>query len=229
MPKTVNVMDAARMTAPRSGETASRVRSYFGEAGPFSYSKVKAIIAPLLSGALPFKVATAGIEATKFEIARKCNLDVAKLVSSRAEFRNKTFYKLKRLIYTVDKDFSVGIRPETVAVVDGVPNLIFLQARKNPVPWAMDISFMKRVLSEVYEDYFDEARFWLIDTEADESGERQCKLVDLDSIPAMDEREFRRRIAALRQAWRLHLSTPVKRQPPKPKAPDERQGDLGLD
>lgn len=225
----VNVMDAARMTAARTGETASRVRSYFGEAGPFSYSKVKAIIAPLLSGEIPYEVATAGIKSTKFDIARKCNLDVAALVASRREFRGKTFYKLPRLTYTVDKDFTLGIRPETVAVVNGVPNLVFLQARKNPVPWALDISFMKRVLAEVYEDYFEEARFWLIDTEADDSGERKCKLVDLVKVDAMDEREFRRRIASLRQAWRLHLSSPTKRQPPKPKAPDDRQGDFGLD
>lgn len=222
-------MDAARMTASRTGETASRVRSYFGEAGPFSYSKVKAVIAPLLSGEIPYTVATAGIAATKFAIARKCNLDVAALIASRKEFRGKTFYKLKRINYTVDKDFAIGIRPETVAVVDGVPNLIFLQARKNPVPWALDISFMKRVLREIYEDYFDEARFWLIDTEADESGKRHCALIDLDKVDAMDEREFRRRIASLRQAWRLHLSAPSARQPPKPKAPDDRQGDLGLE
>lgn len=221
-------MDAARMTAPRTAETASRVRTYFGEAGPFSYSKVKAIAASLLSGELSYRVATAGIKAIKFDIARKCNLDVAALVASRKEFRGRTFYKIKRVSYTIDKDFAVGIRPEAVAVVDGVPNLIFLQARKNPVPWALDISFMNRVLAEVYEDYFDEARFWLIDTEANSDGERQCTLVELSAADAMNDREFRRRIASLRQAWRLHLTQPAVRRAPKPAQPDNRQGEFGL-
>ena len=228
MPKTVNVMDAARMTAPRSNETASRVRSYFGDAGPFSYAKVRALTAPLLAGELPFGVVTAGIEKVKFDLARKCNLDVAKLLAVRTEFHGRTFYQLKQLTYRIDKDFSVGIRPETVAVVDGVPNLIFLQARKTPTPWALNVRFMKRVLSEVYEDYFDQAKFWMVDTEAPVGGDRQCKLIDLSSEDAMVDREFRRRIASLRMAWRLHLLTPDKKAP-RPNQPDDRQRGFDLD
>ena len=216
------------MTASRTAETASRVRSYFGDAGPFSYAKVRALAAPLLSGELPYSVITAGIEKVKFDIARKCNLDVAALISSRTEFRGRTFYKLKRAQYSIDKDFTMAIRPEAVAVVDGVPNLIFLQPRKNPVPWALDISFMKRVLSEVYEDYFDEVNFWLIDTEAGSDGKRCCNLVNLAAVSAMDDREFGRRIASLRQAWRLHLNSPISKKRPSSDKNDERQGDLSL-
>lgn len=222
MPRIVNFMDAARMTAQTSRETALRVRQYFGDAGPFSYGKVRALTASLLGGELPFDVIIAGIEKVTFDLARKCNLDVAKLLNDCKEFRGKHFYRLKRVIYSVDRDFALGIRPETVAVVDGVPNLLFLQPRKNPVPWAFNPGFMRRLLEEVYADYFEDARFWLIDTEAADDGARELRLVDLQSVAAMSDREFRRRIASLRGAWRLHLKAPPAR-PGRKDRPDDRQ------
>lgn len=226
MARTVNVMDAARMTAATASETANRVSQYFGDAGPFSYGKVRALTAPLLNGELPYRVIIAGLEAIQFDLARRCNLDVAELLWSRMEFRGCTFYPLKQIAFTVDKDFSVGIRPETVAVVDGTPHLIFVQPRKTPTPWCLDARFMKRLLEEVYADYFDEARFFLIDTEALD-GARKCRLVNLEDVTAMDDREFTRRIASLRQAWRLHLSDP-RPQKDRKKRPDDRQSDFGI-
>ncbi len=222
MPRTVNFMDAARMTAQTSRETALRVSQYFGDAGPFSYGSVKKLTAALLSGTLPYHVIVAGLEKVTFELAEKCNLEVAKILFSCEQFRGSTFYPLKRLTYSIDQDFALGIRPETVAVVNGVPNLLFVQARKHPVPWAFNASFMRRLLQEVYEDYFDAARFWLVDTEADSNGERSLKLVDLQSVAPMSEREFGRRIAALRNAWRLHLTSPRPRKDRRD-GPDDRQ------
>ena len=153
MPRVVNFMDAARMTANTTRETAFRVSSYFGEAGPFSYGKVRALTGRLLSGDLPFHVLTAGIEKVAFELSRKCNLDVARLLYSCKAFRGRPSYQIKRISYSIDRDFALGIRPETVVVVDGVPNLIFLQPRKNPVPWAFNAPFMRRLLEEVFGDY----------------------------------------------------------------------------
>lgn len=228
MPRTVDVLDAARMTASTSRETTSRVSQYFGDAGPFSYGRVRGITSVLLAGTMPYAVATAGLEKIEFELARKCNLDVAKLVAGCTTFRGCTFYKLKKLIYSVDRDFALGLRPEAVAVVDGVPNLIFLQPRKNATPWAYSAAFMRRVLEEVYADYFDEFRIWLIDTEALEGEDRQLKLVDLQTVDAMPEREFTRRIASLRKAWRLHLTEPGARKE-RPGKPDDRQSDFGFD
>lgn len=224
MPRIVNFMDAARMTAQTSRETALRVRQYFGDAGPFSYSKVRVLTAPLLAGEIPFGAIVAGIERVTFDLARKCNLDVAKLLDECVEFRGKYFYRLKRSVYPIDRDFALGIRPETVAVVDGIPNLLFLQPRKNPVPWAFNPAFMRRLLEEVYEDYFEEARFWLMDAEAGEDGTRQLKLVDLQMVAAMSDREFRRRIASLRSAWRLHLKAPAPRGTGKDRPGDRQKG-----
>lgn len=212
MKRTVNFMDAARMTAQTSRETALRVQQYFGDAGPFSYAKVRALAGPLLCGDVPYHVLIAGIERVSFDLARKCNLDVAKLLHSCPDFRGRYFYKLPRAVYAIDRDFSLSIRPEAVVVVDGVPNLLFLQARKNPIPWAFNSAFMRRLLEEVYEDYFEEAQFWLIDTEAGADGLRELKLVDLQSVPPMHDREFVRRIASLRTAWRLHLKAPAQRK-----------------
>lgn len=42
--KTVDALDAARMTAVTSIETANRVKEYFGDAGPFSYQKVRKLL-----------------------------------------------------------------------------------------------------------------------------------------------------------------------------------------
>jgi hypothetical protein len=218
-------MDAARMTAQTSRETAVRVSQYFGEAGPFSYSRVRALTAALLAGDLPYRILISGIERIRFDLAKKCNLEVAKLLFACDQFRGRTFYRLTRALYAVDRDFSLGIRPEAVAVVNGIPNLIFLQPRKNPVPWAFNAPFMRRLLEEVYQDYFDEFRLWLVDTEADEQGERKLKLVDLQSVPPMTEREFIRRIASLRNAWRLHLSVPKIRKE-KIDRRDDGQGDF---
>jgi hypothetical protein len=143
-------------------------------------------------------------------------------------FRGRTFYKLKRLLYPVDRDFALGIRPETVAVVDGIPHLIFLQPRKNATPWPYSASFMRRVIEEVYSDYFEEVRFWLIDTEALASDDREMRLVNLQSVAPMSDREFTRRIASLRTAWRLHLSGP--RHPrDRPSKRDDRQPDFDFD
>lgn len=228
MPKIVNIMDASRMTASTSIETANRVRQYFGDAGPFSYGKVRALTPRLLAAELPFEVLTAGIASVTFNLARKCNMDVAHLLAEITEFRGCHFYNLKRLPFPIDKDFAIGIRPEAVAVVNGIPNLIFLQPRKTPTPWPLNLKFKKRVLDEVYADYFDDAKFWLVDTEAPPGGERDCVLVSLDEVEAMSDQEFTRRVAALRQAWRIHLSAerPKKRAPDKK---DDRQSDLGLE
>jgi hypothetical protein len=217
------------MTAVTSGETALRVSQYFGDSGPFSYQKVRSITSVLLSGELSYEVATAGIEKVKFDLARKCNLDVAELVAECENFRGENFYPLKRVLYSIDRNFAVSLRPETVASVNKVPNLIFLQPRKNATPWAYNASFLRKLLEESYiPDYFDEAKFWLVDTEADKDGERLLNLVDLQSVEPMLDREFRRRIAALRNAWRLHLSgDATKRKPPS--KPDDRQQDFGFD
>jgi len=208
------------MTATTSRETALRVSQYFGDAGPFSYGNVRKLTSVLLEGTLPYEVVVAGIKKIRFDLARKCNLDVAELVASCKHFREKTFYKLKKLIYSIDRDFALSVRPETVAVVDGVPNLIFLQPRKNATPWAYSAPFMRRVLEEVYGDYFDNFRLWLIDTEALEGEGRELELVDLQSVDQMADREFTRRVAALRKAWRLHLAHPRPRTD-RPRRPDE--------
>lgn len=225
----MDALDASRMTAVTSGETALRVSQYFGDSGPFSYQKVRSITSVLLSGELSYEVATAGIEKVKFDLARKCNLDVAELVAECENFRGENFYPLKRVLYSIDRNFAVSLRPETVASVNKVPNLIFLQPRKNATPWAYNASFLRKLLEESYiPDYFDEAKFWLVDTEADKDGERLLNLVDLQSVEPMLDREFRRRIAALRNAWRLHLSgDATKRKPPS--KPDDRQQDFGFD
>jgi hypothetical protein len=222
VPRTVDVLDAARMTASTSRETTLRVSKYFGDAGPFSYGRVRALTPVLLAGSMPYVIAVAGLEKVKFDLARKCNLDVARLVASCRAFQGRTFYKLKKLFYPIDRDFALGLRPEAVAVVDGVPNLIFLQPRKNATPWPYSAPFMRRVLEEVYGDYFEDFRLWLIDTEALSGDERELKLVDLQTVDAMGDREFTRRIAALRKAWRLHLSEPRARKD-RPGKQDDRQ------
>lgn len=224
----VNALDASRMTAPTSRETTSRVSQYFGDAGPFSYQKVRKLTPVLLSGAIDYGIATAGIQKIRFDLARNQNLDVAKLVSECDRFRGKDFYALSRIFYTIDRQFSVSMRPETVVSIDGVPNLIFLQPRKNPTPWAYNPRFLRRILDEAYiPDYYEIARYWLVDTEADENGNRHLKLVDLQAVTPMDDREFNRRIASLRGAWRLHLARRPK-SPRKPGKPDDRQQDLGF-
>lgn len=228
MRRTVDVLDASRMTAATSRETAHRVSQYFGDAGPFSYQKVRRLTAVLLEGTMPYAVAVAGIEKVKFELARRCNLDVAKLLTDCMQFRGRTFYKLKKLIYSIDQTFALSVRPETVAVVDGVPHLIFLQPRKNATPWAYSASFMRRVLEEIYGDYFEEFRLWLIDTEGLDGEGRELRVVDLQSALAMSDREFSRRIASLRAAWRLHLSSPRPKKD-RPEQPDDRQGGLDFD
>ena len=228
MARTVDLLDAARMTATTSRETAYRVSSYFGDAGPFSYGRVRRLTPVLLEGTMPYSVAVAGLEKIGFDLARKCNLDVAELVASCDAFRGKTFYRLKRLLYSVDRDFALGVRPETVAVVNGVPNLIFLQPRKTATPWPYSISFVRKILDEVYADYFEEARYWLIDTEALEGEDRQLRLVDLQFVPAMADADFRRRIASLRNAWRLHLKAPASKRD-RPGKKDDRQRRFDLD
>jgi hypothetical protein len=226
--RTVDILDASRMTAPTSRETSLRVSQYFGDAGPFSYQKVRRLTPVLLSGVMPYEVAVAGLEKIPFGIARKCNLDVAKLVAECVQFRDRTFYKLEKLTYSVDQNFSLSVRPETVAVVDGTPHLIFLQPRKNATPWAFNGSFIRRVLEEVYGDYFETFRLWLIDTEALNDKGRQLNVVDLQAVAAMSEREFTRRVAALRTAWRLYLSGPSIRKD-RPTRPDDRQTDFAFD
>lgn len=228
MRRTVDILDASRMTAATSRETARRVVEYFGDAGPFSYQKVRQLTPILLDGKIPYRVATAGIERIGFDLARKCNLDVAELLASCTQFRDRHFYKLKRLLYPIDQHFSISLRPETVAVVDGVPHLIFLQPRKNATPWAYSASFMRRVLDEVYVDYFEHARFWLIDTEALEGLDRELRLVDLQMVPPMPDREFTRRIASLRKSWRLYLTGPASRKE-RPGKKDDRQSDFKFD
>ena len=227
--KIVDALDASRMTAVTSGETARRVAEYFGDAGPFSYQKVRRVMPVLLEGALPYDVAVAGLRKIKFELARKCNLDVAALVDSCHAFRGRSFYPLKRVLYSIDRQFAVSLRPETVASVDKVPNLIFLQPRKNATPWAYSASFLRRLLEETYiPDYFENARFWLVDTEAPEDGDRELNLVDLQSVEAMSEREFMRRIASLRAAWRLHLLH-QERKRPRPGKSDDGQTDFDFE
>lgn len=228
MARTVDVLDAARMTAATSRETTLRVSQYFGDAGPFSYGRVRTLTSVLLAGTMPYAIAVAGLEKIKFDLARKCNLDVAKLVAACSAFRNRTFYKLKKLLYPVDRDFALGVRPETVAVVNGIPNLVFLQPRKNATPWPYSAPFMRRVLEEVYGDYFEEFRLWLIDTEALKGDERELKLVDLQTVAPMADREFTRRIASLRKAWRLHLTEPRPRKD-RPGRQDDRQSDFDFD
>lgn len=217
------------MTAPTSSETAHRVSRYFGEAGPFSYQKVRRLTPVLLEGSLPYDVAVAGLRKIKFDLARTCNLDVAALVAACPRFRGRNFYPLSRVLYSIDRQFAVSLRPETVCAVDGVPNLIFLQPRKNATPWAYNPSFLRRILEESYiPDYFEEARFWLVDTEADDEGDRELNLVDLQSAAPMADREFLRRIASLRAAWRLYLLNRTK-EPRRPSKPDDRQEDLDFD
>lgn len=218
--KTVDALDAARMSAITSIETANRVKEYFGDMGPFSYQKVRKVTPELLRGELSYAAIVAGIEKVRFDLARNCNLDVAKLVSQRTEFRGRNFYPIKKVIYSIDQKFSISLKPETVAVVDGIPNLIFLQPRKNATPWAYDRSFLRRLMEEAYADYFENAKFWIVDTEANADGIRQCELIDLQSIPIMSERQFIRRIASLRAAWRLYLSQDT-RKAPRPKKPGE--------
>lgn len=221
--KIVDALDASRMTAATSGETALRVSQYFGDAGPFSYQKVRRLMPVLLSGQVPYDVAVAGLRQIAFKLARDCNLDVAKLVSECDKFRDRNFYRLSRVEYAIDRQFSVSLRPETVTSINGVPHLIFLQPRKNATPWAYNASFLRRLLEETYiPDYFDVARFWLIDTEADDDGHRVLQLMDLQTVAPMAEREFIRRIAALRNAWRLHLLNAPKKAP-RPTKPDDRQ------
>ena len=224
MPRTVDVLDAARMTAATSRETTLRVSQYFGDAGPFSYRRVRSLAGVLLEGVMPYDVAVAGLNKIEFDLARKCNLDVAALIAECTQFRGRTFYKLPKLTYTVDRDFAIGLRPEAVAVIDGVPHLIFVQPRKTATPWAYSVSFVRRVLEEVYADYFDEFRIWLIDTEALENQDRELKLVDLQSVAPTSDREFASRIASLRQAWRLHLLEPRARK--ERPAKDDGQSDL---
>jgi hypothetical protein len=226
--RNVDLLDAARMTAPTTRETALRVSQYFGDAGPFSYGNVRRLTPVLLEGAMPYSVVTAGLQRIKFDLARKCNLDVAELVAACTQFRGRTFYKLKKLLYAVDRDFSLSIRPETVAVVDGVPHLIFLQPRKTATPWAYSPSFMRRVLEEVYSDYFEAFHLWIIDTEALGDDDRELRVVDLQVVAPMAEREFTRRIASLRKAWRLHLTEPRPKKE-RPGQADDRQEDFGFD
>lgn len=229
MPRTVDVLDAARMTASSTRETAQRVSEYFGDAGPFSYGRVRSIIGVLLTGALPYEVAVEGLRRIKFDLARKCNLDVAALVVECDQFRGRKFYKLKRTLYPVDRDFLMGIRPEIVIVVDGVPNLVFLQPRKNATPWPYNIAFVRRVLEEVYQDYFEKFRLWLLDTEALEGEDRSLKLVDLQQVPHLSDREFTRRIDSLRTAWRMHLNTPRPKRQDRPGKTDDRQERFDFD
>lgn len=218
------------MTAPSLRETTSRVSQYFGDAGPFSYTKVRKITPALLEGRISFAVATAGLKEIKFDLARTCNMDVAKVVAQCTEFRGRTFYPLDRVLYPVDREFAISLVPETVAVVNGIPNLIFLQPRKHPTLWAYNAPFMKRVLKDAYiPNYYDECRFWLLDTEyQDKEEDRALRLIDLESVAEMDEREFLRRAASLRAAWRLYL----RHEPERPKRsprPDTDQGDFGFD
>lgn len=227
MPRSVDVLDAARMTATTSRETTLRVSSYFGDAGPFSYGKVRSLTSALLSGAMPYATVVAGLQKIRFDLARKCNLDVAKLVSNCTAFEGRSFYPLKKLLYPIDRDFLISVKPETVAVVDGIPNLIFLQPRKNATPWPYSAPFMRRLLEEVYSDYFDAFKLWLIDTEALQGEDRDLKVVDLQSIAPMSDREFTRRIASLRNAWRLHLTKPKIRKD-RPESSDDRQQDFGF-
>jgi hypothetical protein len=218
------------MTAGTSSETTRRVSTYFDAGGPFSYGKVRKIMPVLLAGTMPYAVAVAGLEKIKFKLARTCNTDVAKLIWECEAFRGKHFYPLEEVLYAVDREFAISLRPETVFVVDGVPNLVFLQPRKHPTLWAYNSSFMRRILEEAYiPDYYETARFWLLDTEANDDGDREMNLVDLQTVPKMSDREFIRRMASLRAAWRLYLRSPrPKRDRPDGKD-DGRQTDFGFD
>jgi hypothetical protein len=133
-------------------------------------------------------------------------------------------------MFSVDQKFAISLKPETVAVVDDIPNLIFVQCRKNPTPWAYNPSFLRTLIEDAYADYFAVARYWLIDTEADDGGERGCKLIDLQSVARMEERQFIRRIASLRNAWRLYLSSGISKRPRSEKRDDDQPGlDFGDD
>lgn len=229
MVRRVNLLDASRMTAQTSGETTRRVSVYFGDGGPFSYQKVRKLTSALLAGDLSYGTIVAGLHKIKLKIARDSNLQVAEKLWECTSFRRRHSYPLEEVLYSVDREFAISLRPEVVVVVDGVPHLIFLQARKHPTLWPYNASFMRRIVEEAYvPDYYDTARFWLIDTQANEHGDRVMKLVDLQSVNAMNEREFIRRMAALRTAWRLHLRSPrpKKEQPSKR---DDRQEDFGFE
>ena len=230
MPRRVNILDASRMTATTSAETTRRVSTYFADGGPFSYQKVRKIMPILLAGAMPYAVAVAGLTKIKFDLARTCNTDVAELIWECTEFRGRHFYPLEEVLYAVDREFAISLRPETVAVVNGIPNLIFLQPRKHPTLWAYNASFMRRVLEDAYiPDYYDEARFWLLDTEANEDGDREMNLIDLQTVPRMSDREFIRRMASLRAAWRLHLRNPRPKVDRPQRKEDDGQSDFGFE
>lgn len=217
------------MTAVTSGETTRRVSTYFGEGGPFSYQKVRKLVPALLAGYLPYSVITAGFAKIKLKVARDSNTQVAELAWECTSFRGRHFYPLDEVLYAVDREFAISLRPETVAVVDGIPNLIFLQPRKHPTLWAYNASFIRKVLEEAYiPDYYESARFWLVDTEADEQGDRHLNLVDLQTVQLMNDREFLRRMASLRAAWRLYLRSP-KAKKDRPLNPDDRQSGFDFD
>jgi hypothetical protein len=75
--KTVDALDAARMTAASSLDTANRVKEYFGDAGPFSYQKVRKIVPELLRAVLSYEVIVAGLRKITFSLARNLYLEVA--------------------------------------------------------------------------------------------------------------------------------------------------------
>lgn len=205
-----------------SRETTLRVSMYFGNGGPFSYQKVRKLTPALLAGELPYSVITAGLAKIKLKVARDSNSQVASIIWQCTTFRGKHFYPLDEILYAVDREFAISLRPETVVVVDGVPNLIFLQPRKHPTLWAYNASFVRRVLEEAYiPDYYEVARFWLVDAQANEEGNRHLNLVDLRAIEPMHDREFLRRMASLRAAWRLYLRAPKLKK-------DQRNRDDGL-
>ncbi|WP_374942100.1 hypothetical protein [Sphingomonas sp.] len=229
MKRRVNLLDASRMTATTSGETTRRVSTYFGEGGPFSYQKVRKLTPALLSATLPYEVITAGLEKIKLDVARNSNTKVAELLWECTRFRGRHFYPLDEVSYAVDREFNISLKPETVCAVDGLPNLIFLQPRKYPTLWPYNPAFMRRVLEDAYiPDYYENARFWLVDTEAREGGDRHMTLVDLQSVAPMNDREFIRRMASLRAAWRLYLRTPRPKKD-RPTKPDDRQSDFGFE
>ena len=217
------------MTAVTSGETTRRVSAYFGDGGPFSYQKVRKLVPALLAGSLPYDVLTAGLAQIKFDIAKISNTKVAELVWKCEYFRNKHFYPLDEILYAVDREFSISLKPETVAVVNGIPNLIFLQPRKFPTLWSYDASFIRKVLEDAYlPDYYETARFWIIDTEANDKGERELNLVNLQDVEPMNDREFLRRMASLRAAWRLYLRSPSPKKD-RPTNPYDRQTGFDFD
>lgn len=213
------------MSAALASETAKRVSQYFGDGGPFGYGCTRKIVSVLLAGNVPYDVATLGLSRIKFKLARDCNLQVARLVADCYQFRDCSFYPLSEVIYPIDRDFVISLKPDTVAVVDGVPNLIFLQPRKHPTLWAYNAAFMRRILEDRYvPDYYENVRFWLLDTEALTGGERQLNLVDLQTVAPMSDREFIRRIASLRAAWRIYLTSPRKPRPKRPNVNDDQAG-----